>query len=150
MPNPIDPTGRLTAFGTQLIEIHDWLREELTRLREEVEPGGRTLRANCLAFCSALEQHHTQEDDTAFVVLVEHFPELGPVIDELRRDHHLVAGILLEIEALVGGHPPDLDAGGRQRVRAELDGLTALLESHFTYEERKLVAALNALHGDQV
>ncbi|WP_176737986.1 hypothetical protein [Micromonospora inyonensis] len=30
-------------------------------------------------------------------------------------------------------------------VRAELDGLAAVLESHFTYEEKKLVAALNAL-----
>ncbi|MEU3454139.1 hypothetical protein ABZ671_11110 [Micromonospora sp. NPDC006766] len=26
------PAGRLTALGTQLIEIHDWLREELDGL----------------------------------------------------------------------------------------------------------------------
>lgn len=31
------------------------------------------------------------------------------------------------------------------RVRVELEGLTALLESHFVYEEKRLVAALNAL-----
>ncbi|GAB3374186.1 hypothetical protein GCM10027452_32160 [Micromonospora halotolerans] len=40
-------------------------------------------------------------------------------------------------------------ADGRT-VRAELDGLAALLESHFSYEERKLAAALNRLGGDPV
>jgi hypothetical protein len=30
-------------------------------------------------------------------------------------------------------------------VLAELDGLAALLESHFVYEEKRLVSALNSL-----
>lgn len=30
-------------------------------------------------------------------------------------------------------------------VRIELDSLAALLETHFTYEERRLVRALNSL-----
>jgi hypothetical protein len=32
-----------------------------------------------------------------------------------------------------------------QEVRKELDGLAALLESHFVYEEKKIVTALNGL-----
>ncbi|WP_206068112.1 hypothetical protein [Nonomuraea composti] len=36
------------------------------------------------------------------------------------------------------------DAQNRN-VQGELDGLAALVESHFTYEERKIAAALNAL-----
>jgi hypothetical protein len=35
-----------------------------------------------------------------------------------------------------------------QRVRSELDGLAAVLESHFRWEERRLTDALNALHAD--
>ncbi|MFD6245798.1 hypothetical protein [Streptomyces roseolus] len=31
------------------------------------------------------------------------------------------------------------------RLSGELDGLIALVESHFTYEEKKLVAALDGL-----
>ena len=33
------PSGRLTALGTQLIEIHHWLREELARLRASLDSG---------------------------------------------------------------------------------------------------------------
>ena len=41
----------------------------------------------------------------------------------------------------------DLDADG---ARAELDGIAALLESHFTWEEKRLVTALNALGPDEL
>jgi len=156
MQNPLDPNGRLSAFGTQLIEIHDGLREELARLQDDVDdylddptgprPGPlHTVQAHCLAFCSALERHHTQEDDTTFDVLLDDNPGLRPVIEQLRRDHHIVSGMLRSIEALVGRIGPDLDAAGGRRVRAEVEGLAALMESHFTYEERKLVVALDAL-----
>lgn len=152
METPTDPDGRLTAFGNQLIDVHIWLREELARLREDVDAHldghaerPRELRAHCLTFCSALSLHHTAEDDGAFPALAERFPELGPVLEELSRDHHLVAGILRELEELLGGLVTDPDPAEAQRVRAELDGLAALLESHFVYEEKRLVAALDSL-----
>jgi hypothetical protein len=125
---------RLTAFGNQLVNVHLWLREELAALRE----GGtlpRDLRAHCLTFCSALERHHTSEEGDAFGELAEHVPELRPVLEELRRDHRIVEECLRRLEAL------DDPAA----IRGELDGLAALLETHFTYEERRIAAALNAL-----
>ncbi|MET8339906.1 hemerythrin domain-containing protein [Streptosporangium canum] len=152
METPIEPNGRLAAFGNQLIEVHLWLREELARLREDVDShldgrGGppRELRAHCLAFCSALSGHHTGEDGGAFPALAERFPELRPTLQELERDHHIVAGILQRLEELLGGLGAETGPAGARRVRAELDGLAALLESHFVYEEKQLVAALNAL-----
>ncbi|MEV7907949.1 hemerythrin domain-containing protein [Streptomyces anulatus] len=154
METPIDPDGRLAAFGNQLIDVHLWLREELARLREDVDAHlegrgerPRELRAHCLAFCSALTWHHTGEDDGTFPVLAERFPELRPVVDELVHDHQAVAAILRSLEDLLGGLGADAapGPGEARRVRAELDGLTALLESHFVYEEKKIVAALNAL-----
>ncbi|SBT48743.1 hemerythrin domain-containing protein [Micromonospora narathiwatensis] len=142
------PAGRLTALGTQLIEIHHWLREELARLRASLDspdgagPGlSRELRAHCLGFCAALDRHHTSEDGGAFRVLAEQVPELRPVLATLSEDHRAVAAILTRVEELVTGQ-----AAG-PTVRAELDGLAALLESHFSYEERKLVAALDAVSG---
>ncbi|MGN9765216.1 hemerythrin domain-containing protein [Micromonospora sp. SD12] len=139
---PITPHERLRAFGNQLVEIHLWLREELARLREGVDDPGvrpRDLRAHCLAFCAALTRHHTGEDAGAFRVLGEQVPELAPVLRELEADHHIVADALRRVEELVGGAaPPD-------EVRAELDTLAALLETHFVYEEKKLVRALNGL-----
>ncbi|MEU9740437.1 hemerythrin domain-containing protein [Micromonospora chersina] len=143
------PSGRLTALGTRLIEIHDWLREELTRLRASLDsPGGaalsRELRAHCVGFCAALDRHHTGEDGGAFRALAEQAPELRPVLAELSADHSIVADLLRRIDALL------TEAADGRSVRAELDGLAALLETHFTYEERKLVAALNRLTGDPV
>lgn len=98
-----------------------------------------------MAFCSMLHRHHTGEDGGAFSVLAVRFPELRPVIDELERDHRMVADILRRLADLDGMGRRVADPDLARRVRAELSGLTALLESHFTYEERRLVAALNSL-----
>ncbi|WP_334630456.1 hemerythrin domain-containing protein [Micromonospora sp. CPCC 205539] len=144
------PAGRLAAVGNQMIEIHLWLTAELARLRasldtaapEDAHPS-RDLRAHCLAFCAALGRHHTAEDGGAFRLLADQVPELRPVLANLITDHEVVAGILGRIEDLLGGATPMPVA----RVRGELDGLAALLESHFRYEEKRLVTALNALTG---
>lgn len=152
MDTPTEPDGRVAALGNQLIDIHLSLREELARLREDAEAWldgraerPRELRAHCLAFCSAVSRHHTGEDDGAFPALAELHPELRPVLEELGRDHHVVAGILRGLEELLGRPGPDTGPVDGQRVRTELDSLAALLESHFVYEEKRLVAALNAL-----
>ncbi|NRQ40702.1 hemerythrin domain-containing protein [Nonomuraea sp. NN258] len=149
MHNPTtDPDDRLKAFGNQLVNVHLWLRDELADLRENVEaylsgdgPRPRELRAHCLTFCSAITRHHVGEDETAFRALAEEFPELHPVLEELRHDHETVADLLRQLQDLLD----DLDPSDGQRARRELDGLSALLESHFTYEERRIVGALNAL-----
>jgi hypothetical protein len=122
-------TGRITGLGNQLVEVHIWLREQLDAMRSGAVASD--LRAHCLAFCGAVTRHHTDEDGTVFARLAAEQPSLRPVLDELRRDHELIAGLLVRIAETTD--------------RAELDGLAALLESHFTYEERRLVAALNAL-----
>lgn len=149
---PTGPDGRLAAFGHQLIDVHIWLREELGRLQDEVDDyltgdgeRPRELRAHCLAFCSALTRHHTAEDDGVFPALARRYPALEPVLEQLAHDHHMVTGMLGRLQELVDGIGSAPDAAEARRVRGELDGLVALVESHFTYEEKKLVDALNAL-----
>ncbi|MEU5216728.1 hemerythrin domain-containing protein [Streptomyces sp. NPDC020807] len=151
------PADRLAAFGNQLVDVHLWLREELSRLREDVDAflsGGadrpRNLRAHCLAFCTALTRHHTAEDQGVFPVLAETYPSLRPVLAELARDHEQVEEILRRLQELLDALPgteagTEPDPAEVRRVRGELDGLVALVESHFTYEEKKLVTALNEL-----
>ncbi|MCO1599003.1 hemerythrin domain-containing protein [Micromonospora sp. RHAY321] len=143
------PAGRLAAVGNQMIELHLWLSAELARLRAslgDTTPDARPsrdLRAHCLTFCAALGRHHTGEDGGAFRLLADQVPELRPVIDNLIVDHEVVAGILARVEELLD----DATEVPAAQLRAELDGLAALLESHFRYEEKRLVAALNALTG---
>lgn len=177
MADPTEPNDRIRAFGNQLIDVHLWLREQLDRLRDDVEaflddPGPeapsqpsrdprdlrnprnlrnlrdlRELRAHCLTFCSALTRHHTGEDAGPFPVLAAQVPELRPVIEELVRDHHLVDDALRRVEEVLDslGRAPDGDEARTRRARGELDTLAALLETHFTYEERRLVSVLNEL-----
>ena len=137
--------SRLAALGNQLVEIHLSLREDLARLRDELDSrpandGARTrdLRTHCLMFCSSVRRHHTDEDAGTFPALAKQFPGLHPVLDELVRDHEQVAAMLERLEEL-------LAETRTPAARAEMDGLAALLESHFVYEEKKLVAALNSL-----
>ncbi|WP_433332300.1 hemerythrin domain-containing protein [Spirillospora sp. CA-294931] len=137
------------AFGSQLIEVHAWLRDELAHLRDDVDAyldgGGvrpRELRAHCLTFCSALETHHTGEDHGAFPVLEDAYPELRPVLTQLRSDHGMMSWIIGKLEKLVDGLETAADP---EAVRTELDGLAAVMETHFRYEEKKIVEALNGL-----
>ncbi|WP_406051632.1 hemerythrin domain-containing protein [Kribbella sp. NBC_00889] len=132
--------SRLQGFGNQLVAFHDQLREQIDVLREQAAPDGRDLLAHCLAFCGALTRHHTGEDGGAFVALAEEYPDLRPVLEELARDHLIIAEALQRLEKLA-----ELDPAERKR---ELDTVAALMETHFTYEERKLVTALNALDDD--
>lgn len=131
---------RAAAFGRQLVEVHDRLRDELDRLRDDLAAGvapTRDLAAHCVAFCSAITRHHTAEDAIAFPELAAAHPELAPVLDELAHDHTLIADVLRRVTAL--------DTGDRDAAVRELDGLSAILDSHFSWEERRLVAALDAL-----
>jgi hemerythrin-like domain-containing protein len=132
-----DRYERFTALGNQLIDIHHRLLDAVDDLRAGGQPS-RELADHCLAFCAALTRHHTGEDSTVFPELARRFPELRDVLAGLERDHHMMAGMLQRITELAGA----LDTDG---ALAELDGLAALLESHFAWEEKRLAAVLNSL-----
>lgn len=149
---PLATPDRAAALSDQLIHVHQALRERLTSLRQQA--AGDTglaaaeaalpedLLSHCLSFCAAVRTHHSGEDDKLLPALRAAAPELAPVIDSLIEDHDLVAGLLRRIrELLAAGQTPS----GRGALMRELDGLTAILESHFSYEERRLAKALDTL-----
>lgn len=123
------------------MQVHIALRERIDELRDDLAGGARVadLRVHCLSFCAALEQHHTAEDEGAFPVLAREHPELRPVLDELARDHRIVSEALTALAELGDVDPVVL--------RRELDSVAALMETHFTYEERKIADLLSALTG---
>jgi hypothetical protein len=135
---------RAVALGVQLTRVHDTLRARLRSLREhlldgDAAPTGQELAAHCLAFCAAVHTHHSGEDRDLLPALRRERPDLASIIDKLIEDHWLVAGILRRVEELAG-RPADPRA-----VVGELDGLAAILESHFAFEERRIAAALDGL-----
>ena len=130
--------------------MHDGLRADLRRLRAATVAGAplagdRALSLHCVAFCSAVTRHHTGEDAGAFPALARQYPELGPVIGALQEDHALIAGIVARVEEIAGA----LSRGeAAERLVGELDGLAAILESHFSFEERRITKALDDLRTD--
>jgi hemerythrin-like domain-containing protein len=134
---------RVAAWGQELVEVHDRLRDELDLLLDGLDESSElspALRTHCVAFCGAVGRHHTSEDRTAFPALAAQHPELRDTLDGLARDHHVVAGILRRIDQVLTTAHDD-----PARVRGEIDGLAAILESHFRWEERAIVAALDGL-----
>ncbi|GHB30760.1 nitroreductase/quinone reductase family protein [Streptomyces chryseus] len=158
-PIDLDP-DRVKHLGDELVELHGWLRGELTDLRRRIDDvvegraddiapqaeGGNPLaelRSHCLDFCHALNVHHTGEDIGAFPVLRERFPALEPVLEKFAEEHKVVAELQNRIKELVEDFTPDQD--DPVRLREEVADLANRLEAHFDDEERQLVTALNAM-----
>ena len=143
----------MVALSEQLIEVHRTLRERLAALRREIADGAARpglpadLPEHCLGFCGTVHAHHTSEDNQAFPALRAAAPELAPVIDKLIEDHQMVAAILRQIRQLLA---PDRPPSAPAALLRELDGLSAILESHFSFEERRIAQALNTLDSGSV
>ncbi|GAA3217032.1 hemerythrin domain-containing protein [Dactylosporangium siamense] len=122
---------RAVALSLQLAQAHQKLRSQLASLRTGPS---RDLTVHCVAFCAAVTAHHEGEDAGMFAELLRLRPDLAGTVDKLVEDHGLISWILSRIAA----------ATSDDAVSGELDGLTAILESHFAYEERAISAALDA------
>jgi hypothetical protein len=134
---------RLTTLGEQLRAVHDRLRKALALTREAVEGGApvpdptRDLALHCVGFCAALDGHHRSEDTHLFALVEQHRPDLTPAVEMLRQDHRMIASLLLELRQV-------MDSGAEPATTLRhLEGIDAIMESHFRYEERQLTALLD-------
>jgi hemerythrin-like domain-containing protein len=149
--------------GQHLIAIHDHLRQELGQVRDLVDQVAQghveigdarsmintmTLRQNnwtlgtyCESYCRVVTTHHTIEDVNMFPRLRRGDARLGPVVDRLEEEHHVIADVLEGVDralvALVADSGHGIDA-----VRGAVDLLTDVLLSHLSYEEQELVEPL--------
>jgi Hemerythrin HHE cation binding domain len=136
---------RAAAFSHQLWQAHQHLADQLAGLREGLGRNqyvGTELQVHCLAFCSALTAHHVGEDNGMFTELLDVRPDLAPTIGNLIDDHVAITAILRQVRALAT-QAITTPAEGLPKLRRELDGLAAIAESHFGYEERAISAALD-------
>lgn len=93
----------------------------------------------CHGFCAALDGHHRGEDRMLFPQLAASNPELRPVLDSLEQDHAMIAQLLAGLSEAVE-RSASVDELGRR-----LDGVAAIMENHFRYEERHLLTVLETL-----
>jgi hemerythrin-like domain-containing protein len=136
--------SRLVAWGQELRAVHQRLRDALDVARESIG-GGATpslsgdLLLFCHGFCHALDGHHRSEDDITFPLVVQRHPELAPVVAQLMQDHSTIRHLIRQLEHDLGR------AADAEVLRRHLDGIEAVMETHFRYEERQLIAVLDRL-----
>lgn len=139
---------RLIAWSRELRRVHDRLRKALSVTQEALAagapaaPAARDLLLFCHGFCTALTAHHEGEDRELFPAIAEQHPELRDTLHYLRQDHSMIAHLLSGLEDAVAR-----DASPEQLDR-HLEGIAAIMESHFRYEERQLLTVLAALALD--
>ncbi|MPZ82139.1 MAG: LLM class flavin-dependent oxidoreductase [Actinophytocola sp.] len=155
--------GGLT--GQHLVEIHDHLRGELQRVRglvRQVAEGALdvgaarseinemtmrqnnwTLGAFCESYCRFVTVHHTLEDTSFFPQIRGADPRLGPVLDRLSEEHHMIHEVLDRVDAALVATVSD--PTGIAELGDAVDLLTDTLLSHLSYEERELVEPLARL-----
>jgi hemerythrin-like domain-containing protein len=136
--------NRLIAWNRELTAAHQRLRQALLVTRDALDagdagPASADLVLYCHGFCAGLSGHHVSEDEALFPGLSARHPRLRSTIAKLVQDHEMIAALLTQFNhALTASATPD------ELVR-HLDGLSAIMESHFSYEERQLLDTLSAL-----
>lgn len=124
--------------------MHERLRESMALARKSIDgeveaPEGMDLLVFCRGFCSALSGHHSSEDAGLFPQILAERPDLKPVLDKLMQDHSM-------LEYLIGDLAAALDSGADPaELHRHLDGIGAIMESHFGYEERQLLQVLETI-----
>lgn len=135
-------TSRLVAWARELRAVHARLREalDLVLAAGDDPEVARDLLVYCRGFCSALTHHHEGEDRHLFPAIAAEHPELADTLRRLSQDHSMMSHLIGGLEAALDRDDPP------ERVRSHLDGLGAIMESHFRYEERALLHVLETLH----
>lgn len=137
---------RLIAWNHELIAAHRRLRDALRVTRESLAEGSAALHRDlllyCHGFCAALSGHHVSEDRGLFPELSERHPELRSAIRKLEQDHSMIAYLLTRFDHAVRSSASGTD------LRRQLEGVSAIMESHFRYEERALLGVLETLDLD--
>lgn len=140
---------RLEAWYDEMQAVHGRLRRALELVRDtahdDPDPADPVadLLVYCRGFCTALTRHHTAEDAVLFPELERRHPDLADVLRRLRQDHGMIAYLVADLEHALDRATDRV--ASRDAVVRHLDGVGAIMESHFRYEERALGGVLAAL-----
>ena len=162
MPASFHYSAQQQAAPQHLIDVHNYLRSELGRLRDIVEQvrDGRTsvgsarsainrmtlrqnnwtLGAYCEQYCRVVTGHHSLEDASMFPHL-RRVEGAAPVVDRLQEEHEVIAELLDHLDRALVALVGDEEAGTEQ-LQEVLDLVADALLSHLSYEERELLHPL--------
>jgi hemerythrin-like domain-containing protein len=172
-PTLAEPAGTTYAPDQEavvqhLVDIHDHLRTELTRIhgllddvrrgvltagaaRSEVHAmslrqNNWTLGAYCQSYCGFVNGHHSLEDASVFPHLRRSESDVAPVLDRLQDEHLVIHDLLDRVDTALVSLVQTGDDAALDAVEESLRTLGDRLLSHLAYEERELRGPL-ARHG---
>ena len=125
--------------------MHGRLRDALAVTRTEVDAdiGSAAIHGDllmfCHGFCTALSAHHEGEDRELFPAIAAAHPELADTLRALRQDHSMIEYLVRALQKAMAGSVT------AEEVDRHLEGIAAIMESHFRYEERALLTVLDTL-----
>ncbi len=128
-----------------MVAVHARMRSALKVSMEAVANGrdlpdpGRDLLLFCHGFCTALDGHHRGEDALLFPAIEAQHPDLSATLRMLEQDHAMIGTLLAGLKSAVERRASPGILG------RHLDGLAAIMESHFRFEERTLLGILDDL-----
>lgn len=133
------------AWSHELVGVHAKLRAASVVARDALGEGdspaaaAKDLLPYCHGFCVALDGHHRGENRHLFPAIAAAHPKLRPVLRALEQDHSMIDHLLDGLQDAV-----DRSAAAAELSR-HLDGIAAIMESHFRYEEQQLSTILQTL-----
>lgn len=140
---------RLVAWSRELRAVHKRLRaaldvvqEAITQSPDAAMPATRDLLLYCHGFCTALTGHHEGEDRELFPSIAEQYPDLRDTLRYLQQEHSMIAHLLAGLQSAVERSASPVE------LQRHLEGVAAIMESHFRYEERQLLTVLEKLSMD--
>ena len=125
--------------------VHQRLRDALDIARESIENGDQPesiagdLQFFCGGFCVALTGHHLSEDAALFPRVLESDPELAETVAKLVQDHNMIAHLIQGLQHAMR------NSESTEVLLRNLDGIDAVMETHFRFEERQLVGLLDSM-----
>lgn len=133
---------RVVAWSAEMRRVHQRLADALTIARESIEAGGPVAPAldpltYCWAFCAALDGHHGGEDDLLFPAVLAAHSDMADVLTTLARDHRMIGHLLGELRHAM------TDGAGAADLLRHLDGVEAVMTTHFRYEEKRLLGIID-------
>lgn len=109
---------------------------------DKAAPAESDLLLFCHGFCTVLTRHHSSEDQTLFPAIATTRPELAETLRKLEQDHAMIAKLMVALRGVLDGAVP------AAQIERHLDGIAAIMKSHFRYEERELLHVLDSLDLD--
>ena len=73
--------------------------------------------------------------------MLREVPDLASTIGKLVEDHNMIAYLIVDLEKALSRN------SGQDVLLRHLDGIEAVMETHFRFEEKQLVGLLDVMAG---